>query len=383
MHKSALWGALAILVILALSPVDAREASVTINVSFFYNFNPLNETNSSAPDMTDAIFVGDNPTAIGNGLVTLPLTSNQAVITDIPGLDDVPGLYVARGQDANGAFVEVSSYAFTYLGSSETIAFSFDFHNAHNLVQVNDSIGPFEANGDGICGINYTDPSQSTGNDEITIMEAHVEFCSMTAPHFDRARIYYELDDIYAPEITNMSITPSLPRTFDEGETETFTVNFASNEYPLTAYLALFNEQGTRVDATTNRTLTSQSDLPLHYPLSSDLTPGVYTLYFYAYDSLSNERVMTLGMITIEDTSHSDSSSRRRARTLVSDEDREQDAFPQETQPSRRVLEEEPLSLSEPKKRSINENLIPLVFALMITCVLLVLLIVITLFLKK
>lgn len=381
MQKVALVSALLCVILLTLQGVAAREASVAINITAVVNYNPLNVTNESAPDVTNAVFVGNNPTAIGNGYVILPLTANQEIISDTPGSDDVPGLYVRRGEDQNGPFIEVSSYGFNAAGTGEGIAFTLTLANAHIITIVNDSSGPYEGIGDGSCGAT----TQGAWDDEFTFQPngTVAELCSFVSPHYDRARLYYHLDDIFGPQLTNIHVTPSLPHNVDESESERFTVSFTSDEYPLTTFFRLLNEHGIEVHASGNRTIVNASELPLTYDLSSSIHPGTYSLQLVAYDSLNNEARTTLGTIRIhEDDS---SSSDRRARTLVSEEERASYvASLEERRTPPRIQEEEPIMLRDtPKRSSTYTSLISLIIALASTCVLLIILIIITAALKK
>lgn len=382
MQKVALVSALVLLTLLTLQSVAAREASVTINISYFENFNPLNYTNGSAPDLTDAIFAGNNPTPLGNGYVTIPLTLNQQAIIDTPGSDDVPGLYIERGQDGNGSYIDVSIYAFNYPEGYEAMYFSLGFTNAYGTSIVNHSIGPYEGAGDGICGITMP---EYWGNDGFELRSGGriADFCSMANVHFDRARVYYALDDILAPELTNIVVTPTLPHSIDENEGERFTVSFTSDEYPLTTFFRLLNDRGIEVHASANRTITNTSELPLVYDLPSSIHAGDYTLQLVAYDSYNNEARTTLGTISIDEDDSS--SSDRRSRTLVSEEERAQyiDSLEEKRTPPR-IHEEEPIVLeTEKPSRALNGFTLSLVVALFISCILFALLIAIVLILKR
>ncbi|MEK6858541.1 MAG: hypothetical protein AABX53_01355 [Nanoarchaeota archaeon] len=331
MHQKAFWSVLVTIALLTTlqltSAQEAQEASVTVNIGYVANYNPLNITNASAPDLTDAIFLGNNSAPIGTHHITLPLTNGRIPLVDASGSEDVPGLYMERGQDANGAFIKFSLYGYNDASTYEIMKFTASLTNAKIVAIVNDSKAPYELQGDGICGINEENPGASTGNDEITpnAQNTSAEFCATLNLHIDLARLYYVYEDNTAPELTNIIISPTLPRSLDEGESEEFMITFTSDEYPLTTHFTLVNSKGTQVHQTSDSTITSASDLPLTYVLPNNLDADSYTLYMHVQDSTGNHNMISLGTITIyEDDSNSND---RRSRTLVSDEEREAYAF--------------------------------------------------------
>ncbi len=390
MHQKTFWGALitlSLLVILSFASAQGtQEASVTIDISYVANYNPLNITNDSAPDLTDAIFLGNNSAPIGTRHITLPLTNGRIPLVDASGSEDVPGLYMERGQDANGPFIKFSLYGYNDVSTYEIMKFTASLTNAKIVAIVNDTKAPYELQGDGICGINEENPGASTGNDEITsnAQNTSAEFCATLNLHIDLARLYYVYEDNTAPELTNIIVSPTLPLSLDEGESEEFTITFTSDEYPLTTHFTLINSKGTQVHQTSDRTITSASDLPLHYALPSNLDADSYTLYMHVQDNLGNHNMISLGTITIyEDDSNSNN---RRSRTLVSDEERESYAFEQQNAPKRPTQtydDSESITLDAPSKSVKIPTMTTWLLGLLVLNILIFLIVLIVAFLRQ
>ncbi len=282
----------------------AREAYVTINITYFSNYNPLNLTTDLTPDVTNRIFVGNNSEPSGTGSLTLPLTSSQSVIIDVPGSDDVPGLYVQRGHDPqSGNYVEFSSYAFNYQESWESIKFDALLTNAIIVKIENDLVGPYDGVGNLICGIDETDPSKNTGDDEFSfhVNATNASFCSMVNIHFDRARIYYVTDDITPPVINNIIVTPSLPLTLEEGEGESLKINFISSEYPINVHFQLLNSHNSIIHTTAPVSITKPELLPATYNVPDSLHEEIYRLIMIVEDQFKNEQTFGLGSIIVEE----------------------------------------------------------------------------------
>lgn len=335
-----------ILLLTALGTVSALEASMNITITYVANYNPGNVTGEFQPDMTNAIFVGNNSQAIGTGSVVLPLTQNQTRITDVLGVYDVPGLHVQRGHDQLGDYVEFTTYAFNDIDSNEIIKFQVQFDRATIASLVNDTIGPYEFNGDFVCGINETDPSQSNGNDEMTRGAdfKSAEFCSMANVHYDRARVYYNVGDLTIPVITNIQVTPRLPFTLFEGNAQQFTINFTSSEYPLRTNFELRNNQGTIVDATPFARVETIFALPLQYTLPSTVDSGTYALTMHVQSGVGEfDTSYSLGTITIEEDD--DNKGGRSHRSRIESSDPTPFTTEPRKQPTRTLESEEPVVL--------------------------------------
>lgn len=343
-----------LLLITTLGTVSALDASMNITITYVANYNPQNITGDLQPNMTNAIFVGDNAQAVAHGTFTLPLTRNQNrsdIITDVLGLYDVPGLHVQRGRDAQGNYVEFTTYAFNDVSTNEIIKFHVQLNRASIASLENDTVGPYEFNGDFICGINETDPSQSNGNDEMTRGAdfKSAEFCSMANVHYDRARLYYNVDSLSAPTVTNIRVTPSLPATFIQGNAQHFTINFTSSEYPLKTSFELRNSQGTVVDSTPFTRVETIFALPIHYMLPASVATGAYTLTMRVQNGLGEfDTSYALGTMTIEQDNDNKGGRTHRSR-IESTDPTPFTTEPRKT-PTRTIETDEPVVLKKENK---------------------------------
>ncbi len=178
-----------LVLVFALSLTSAaNEASLVINVTFFGNYTPFGVSDS---DMSDYVFVGNNSSAFGKGLVSIPLTrSDGSVIVDLDSTDDVAGLHVIR----KDGYVQIAAYGFNNKASRESIKANFSFLNASIFNVSNNASHPYENNSDGFCGVNMANISASKpGNDEYGFGSSSGFICSTTNVNADIIKIFYNL----------------------------------------------------------------------------------------------------------------------------------------------------------------------------------------------
>ncbi len=98
--------------------------------------------------------------------------------------------------------------------------------------------------------------------------------------------------------VTNIDLVPEFPLEND-GEEEDIDVDFTSNKYPLTATFKLYRSSGSLVETKSPISVSSSSDLPITYTLSSSLPDGDYKLELTLTKDSSNKKIINLGTITI------------------------------------------------------------------------------------
>ena len=291
-----------VLTLFVLPFAAASEASFTLNIAYTANFNSNTTNTTLLGDISPLIFIGSNTQPFGNGTAVIPLTSNKLPIVDQNGSEDVPGLYVQRGQDVFGKFILFTTYGNNLNTTRESIKFDIELANARIAVLLDDPITPYEQATNGSCGITEGSPeTDNPADDEYTYAQndATAEFCSVTSDGVDRVRVYYILDDIFPPAVNNLLITPSLPLTKKESVPLTLAIDFSSDEAPTYTTLVLKDSTGTIVD-TRGPTTGILGPIEIMYEIPTNLTIGTYTLFMTIKDSKSNEQTQELGEITVE-----------------------------------------------------------------------------------
>ena len=190
--------------VLASSEVLAVDESfITINVTYFDNYNPDNATKFA--DMSNSVFVGNDSNATGQGNVKVFLTNNKTAIVDSFSSWDVPGMHVARGKDSNGNFVEFNFFGYNHLETKEVILFSVQFSNALIKNVTNSTTDEFEYPVNGSCGAIIGNPQNSKTDDEynVSLGGNYAEFCTVTDIGGDRVRLYYEYKDTTSPDLVS------------------------------------------------------------------------------------------------------------------------------------------------------------------------------------
>ncbi len=191
------------LVFASSSVLAVDESFITINITYFDNYDPDNATRFA--DMSDRVFVGNDSNATGQGNVRLFLTNNKTAIVDSFSSWDVPGMHVARGKDSAGNFVEFNFFGYNHIETKEVILFNVQFGNALIKNVTNSTTDEFEYPVNGSCGAIIGDPQHSKTDDEynVSIGGSYAEFCTVTDVGGDRVRLYYEYKDTTAPDLVS------------------------------------------------------------------------------------------------------------------------------------------------------------------------------------
>ena len=105
-------------------------------------------------------------------------------------------------------------------------------------------------------------------------------------------------DDTDAPVITNIDSDPAFP-VDEDGNGQDITIDFDSNEFPLTVTFELEDDNGVVVDSMTNDEV-EENDLPLTYTVPAGLAEGTYDLYGTFEDNEGNSDRIFIGTITVE-----------------------------------------------------------------------------------
>ena len=172
------------------------ETSINISISHVGN------TNSVPPEerITEQIFRGGDPIALGTGSVNLSLTHQSHIpLEDNSGSGNVPGLYVVRGVDSGGRFVEFLVYGFHDVSTiKEDIQFSVRFTNGRvasvDHVQTGNQRWLEQAQ-NGVCGINMVNPYLSNSSEDEYTLSADsrsIDVCASVSVATDKLRVYYE-----------------------------------------------------------------------------------------------------------------------------------------------------------------------------------------------
>ena len=326
----------------------AQEASVAIDATYTANYNPPNAT--LIANMTSNIYVGNSSELFGTGNVVLPLTVNQVHVVDQNGSENVPGLYVQRGSDVFGKFIMFTTYGKNLNVSRESIKFNIQLTNARVSTIIEDFAEPYENSTNGICGIVAGNAQlDNPGEDEYnyTIHGTTAEFCSITSDGVDSVKLYYIFDDIFPPEVNNLSTNPALPLTKKENTPLTLSVNFVSNEAPIYTTLTLKNSTG-EVVSVYGPVTGILGPVSLMFEVPTNLALGTYKLFMNVRDSRMNEQTLELGAITVIKEKSSHSSKKRQTLTI------------DEPEPEVRVhvqdSEDEIIVLGEPSKDKTFSN---------------------------
>jgi len=105
-------------------------------------------------------------------------------------------------------------------------------------------------------------------------------------------------DDNEAPVITNIDTDPTFP-VDEDGNGQDITIDFDSNEFPLTVIFELEDSNDNMVNSLTY-TDVEENDLPLTYTVPSGLSEGIYLLYGTFTDNDDNSVIVFIGTITVE-----------------------------------------------------------------------------------
>lgn len=309
----------------------ADNVQVIIEVTYFANYDDPGSTD--IPDMSDQIFIGAQEEPVGRGRVVLALTENgEFLIDDVPfdpnpgDNEIVPGLHIIRNADGTGKFIQFNTHGDNQGDDIEDIKFSIEFVNAKITGFFDPLEQPYDIPLDGVCGIVEGDPQSSTTEDEyvINVGGATADFCSSLGGGNDRVRVYFEPQDLNAPEITNVQTSPELPINHIEGREKNLSIDFDSSEFPLEIEFRLVNDLGEVVDAQ-EHSVGSESDLPLTFTIKEEIARGDYRLFMFAEDLDGNTAEVFIGDINVIDerrrSGGSDDEPRHDEEITIFDED--------------------------------------------------------------
>jgi len=304
--------AISLLILVGIAGFTSHEAGaiddsyVIINVTHYGNFEDPNYPDDN-PDMSDRIFVGNSSEEAGRGYLVLQLTDNGEPIIDLSEdyfnpQDDFPGIHILRGADENGSFIQFNSHGFNNNKTREDIIFEISLVNAVIAQFGQVPIQIYDLYEGVPCGVDKNNPENSTGVDTVVfdIGGTEAELCGTTGSGADRGRIYYNPQDMTAPEIEITDTDPNMPYTNFGGE-KNISIHFTSSEFPIDVDFRLLNSTQDIIDVQGTHTVNNESEIPLIYTLPGDLALGDYQLWMIAEDPDENAAEVLVGDIRVRD----------------------------------------------------------------------------------
>ncbi|OGZ79336.1 MAG: hypothetical protein A2528_03035 [Candidatus Staskawiczbacteria bacterium RIFOXYD2_FULL_37_9] len=171
------------------------DATFSLDVTYFANYTPPHSGKPS--NMSDNIYVGTAISPFAKTHAVIPLTANGLPIIDIDSTDNVPGLHITRKQ----GYVEITAYGFNPRYAREEVKANFNFTNATLLKAENNTLHPYEKQGNGTCGIVIGRPKLNKGDDQIrTSVQNSGSLCSTTSIDADTVRIFYSVNANLVPQ---------------------------------------------------------------------------------------------------------------------------------------------------------------------------------------
>src|SRR3989339_234721 len=171
------------------------DATFSLDVTYFANYTPPHSGKPS--NMSDNIYVGTAISPFAKTHAVIPMTANGLPIIDIDSTDNVPGLHITRKQ----GYVEITAYGFNPRYAREEVKANFNFTNATLLKAENNTLHPYEKQGNGTCGIVIGRPKLNKGDDQIrTSVQNSGSLCSTTSIDADTVRIFYSVNANLVPQ---------------------------------------------------------------------------------------------------------------------------------------------------------------------------------------
>ncbi|MBU1136535.1 MAG: hypothetical protein KJ559_03430 [Nanoarchaeota archaeon] len=119
-----------------------------------------------------------------------------------------------------------------------------------------------------------------------------------TSNNIAQSEVSFSIDTT-APVITDISTNPELPLT-NKGKEQDITINFSSDEYPISVFISLYDSADNLIDVSEIYVLNNLNDLPVSYKIKEGLDKKDYFIEIYAEDLNGNYQSYDVGSFSVK-----------------------------------------------------------------------------------